>query len=347
VAEAQTAPIPVVLVGAGGIATAYLQAMLRTPALRLAAIVDPAAESRARHQGLAPVFADLDALFAAGLPLRAALVLAPPVHHESLSCALLQRGLHVLCEKPLAPTIDAAERMLAAAARHGRRLMMGSKFRYTPDVARARQLLDERRCGDVVMYENVFCSHVDMTRRWNSDPSRSGGGVLIDNGCHSVDLARFLLGPIARVQAMFGRRAQPLSVEDTARVLFQSRSGALGSIDLSWSVHKETDAYVRIHGTAGTLEIGWRSSRWKPVGGAWETFGQGYDKVAAFAAQLQDFAAAIEPGHRPVIGDADALASVVVIDRAYRAAAEERWVDVPPEPGTTAPGNGLPAAGPR
>ena len=56
-AEPQPAPIPVVLVGAGGIATAYLQAMLRTPALRLAAIVEPAAEARARHQGLAPVFA--------------------------------------------------------------------------------------------------------------------------------------------------------------------------------------------------------------------------------------------------------------------------------------------------
>jgi predicted dehydrogenase len=331
VAEPASEPVPIdlVLVGAGGIANAYLQALLRTPQLRLRAIVDPAPAARDRHRDLVPVFADLESLFAAGLPLQAGLVLAPPVHHEALAGALLQRGLHVLCEKPLAIDVATAERMLARAARSGRRLMMGSKFRYTEDVARARHLLDERCCGDIVMYENVFCSHVDMTRRWNSDPATSGGGVLIDNGCHSVDLARFLLGPIARVQAMFGRRAQPLPVEDTARILFQSHGGALGSIDLSWSVHKETDAYVRIHGTAGTLEIGWRLSRWKQVGGDWQVFGRGYDKVAAFAAQLHDFAAWMRGEREPVIGDADALASVVVVDCAYRSAAEERWIAVP------------------
>jgi predicted dehydrogenase len=322
-------PIDLLLVGAGGIAVAYLQALLRTPALRLRAIVDPSPTARERHRELVPVFADLEAVWAAAVPAQAALVLAPPAHHEALTCALLQRGLHVLCEKPLAPSPAAAARMLACAAANRRRLMMGSKFRYTEDVARARQLLDERRCGDVVMYENVFCSHVDMTARWNSDPAISGGGVLIDNGCHSVDLARFLLGPIARVQAMFGRRAQPLPVEDTARILFESQSGALGSIDLSWSVHKETDAYVRIHGTAGTIEIGWRASRWKPVGGAWQQFGNGYEKVAAFAAQLADFAAGVTSDRAPVIDDADALASVVVVDCAYRAAAERRWIVVP------------------
>jgi predicted dehydrogenase len=239
----------------------------------------------------------------------------------------------VLCEKPLAPTIAAARVMLATARGAGRVLMMGSKFRYTPDVAAAKDLLLLHRCcGDVVMYENVFCSHVDMTRRWNAHATTSGGGVLIDNGCHSVDLARYLLGPIAKVQAQFGRRAQAVDVEDTARILFTSKSEALGSIDLSWSVHKETDAYVRIHGTGGTLEIGWKGSRWKSSGGAWRQFGQGYDKIAAFQNQLRNFAGAVRGEDLPVIGDADALASVVVVDCAYRSAAEERWIAVPFEP---------------
>lgn len=322
-------PLPVVLLGAGGIATAYVQALARTGSLRLAAVVDPNPAARARYQDQAPTFASVDALLAARLPLAAALVLTPPDTHEALSTVLLQNGLHVLCEKPLAPGIAAAERMLDTAKHAGRRLMMGSKFRYTPDVARAKELLDQGKCGDVVMYENVFCSHVDMTRRWNAQPVHSGGGVLIDNGCHSVDLARFLLGPIARVQAQFGRSCQPLLVEDTARLLFRSRSDALGSIDLSWSVHKETDAYVRIHGNRGTLEVGWKASRYKPVGGTWEAFGHGYDKVAAFAAQLADFAACVRDGAPGVIGDADAMASVVVVDCAYKSAAEERWIAVP------------------
>lgn len=328
-------PLPVVLVGCGAIAQAYVQALQRTPCLRLCALVDVAEAPRRAFAAAtgAPAFATLDAALQAPDRASAALVLAPPRDHEALTVQLLQHGLHVLCEKPLAPTVDSARRMLDAAQRCGRRLMMGSKFRYTPDVTAARQLLDAGRCGDLVLYENVFCSHVDMTRRWNSDPTISGGGVLIDNGCHSVDLARYLLGPIARVQAEFGRMVQPLSVEDTARLLFTSQAGALGSIDLSWSVHKETDAYVRIHGTRGVIEVGWRGSRFKTAGAAWQSFGAGYDKVAAFAAQLANFAGAVRGDERAVIDDADAMASVVVVDCAYRSAREERWVQVPAEAG--------------
>ncbi|MEO6596437.1 MAG: Gfo/Idh/MocA family oxidoreductase [Planctomycetota bacterium] len=325
-------PIAFAIVGCGTIAKAYVQALARVPTLRLAALVDPVRISCDALGTNAPAFGDLDELAAAGLPLEAALVLTPPDCHEALSTTLLQRGLHVLCEKPLAPTVAAADRMLRAAKAAGRRLMLGSKFRYTADVAAARMLLDDGRCGDLVLYENVFCSHVDMRHRWNARPAESGGGVLIDNGCHSVDLARFLLGPIARVQAQFGRRVQAIDVEDTARILFTSDSGALGSIDLSWSLHKETPAYVRIHGTRGTLEIGWQQSRWKSTTGDWQVFGRGYDKVSAFAAQLANFAASLQGTESPVIGDADALASVVVVDCAYRAAAEERWITVPKDP---------------
>tara|TARA_R110002072_G_scaffold228234_14_gene385487 strand:- start:33342 stop:34331 length:990 start_codon:yes stop_codon:yes gene_type:complete len=321
------------IVGCGGIADAYAKALQRMPNARLAAIVDPDESARTRIVGsdtpdskqMVTQHHDIETLKG----IDAALVLAPPNVHASLSCTLLERGMHVLCEKPLAPTVDTAKRMLACAQQASRRLMMGSKFRYTADVTAARALLDDNVCGDIILYENVFCSHVDMTQRWNSKPEVSGGGVLIDNGCHSVDLARYLLGPLTKVQAQFGTRVQPLAVEDTARMLFQSASGALGSIDLSWSIRKETDAYVRIHGTKGTLEIGWRGSRWKTSDGEWQEFGGGYDKIAAFQAQLENFVACVQGDGEPVIGDTDAMASVVVIDCAYQSAQQERWVSIP------------------
>jgi predicted dehydrogenase len=317
----------VVIVGCGGIADAYVEALAGLEGARVRAVVDPdeAARGRLSEQTGGLACADSDAAPAC----EVALVLTPPSTHEALSCAWLARGAHVLCEKPLAPSLDEAERMLRAARDADRRLMMGSKFRYTPDVSEARRLLDQRVCGDVVLYENVFCSHVDMSRRWNADPAVSGGGVLIDNGCHSVDLARYLLGPLQRLQVQFGRRVQDLEVEDTARMLFESASGALGSIDLSWSVHKQTDAYVRIHGTDGALEVGWRGSRYQTGDGSWTAFGQGYDKVTAFRSQLQNFFACVRGEASPVIDDVDARASVVVIERAYEAARQERWVPIP------------------
>jgi predicted dehydrogenase len=325
-------PMPLVVVGCGLIARAYLQALTRVPDLQLCAFVDRDERASGSLAATHPVttFTTLEALWQAGVRPNAALVLTPPDTHEALSTWLLQHGVHVLCEKPLAPSIAAAERMLGVARQSNRRLMMGSKFRYTADVHKAHQLLESGFCGDTVLYENVFCSHVDMTQRWNAKAIHSGGGVLVVNGCHSVDLARFLLGPIARVQAQFGKRAQPIDVEDTARLLFTSENGTLGSIDLSWSMHKETLAYVRIHGTRGTIEIGWQQSRCKATGTSeWQVFGNGYDKVAAFAAQLANFAGVLNDRETAVIDDADALASVVVVDCAYRSQREERWLPVP------------------
>ena len=319
----------IAIVGCGGIANAYAAALARIPGARLRAIVDPDGDARAKLLGDSKDEVTSCADLTEMPRVDAALVLAPPYVHESLSCELLARGMHVLCEKPLAPTVAAATRMLTCAKESDRRLMMGSKFRFTPDVTAARALLDEEVCGDIILYENVFCSHVDMTKRWNAQPAISGGGVLIDNGCHSVDLARHLLGPLSKVQAQFGSRMQPIDVEDTARMLFQSESGTLGSIDLSWSIRKETDAYVRLHGTQGTLEVGWRGSRWKSTDGEWQAFGSGYDKIAAFRSQIENFVAAITTEAAAVINDTDAIASVMVIDCAYQSAQQERWITIP------------------
>ncbi len=314
------------MVGCGGIGRAYGDAVASIDGAQLVSVVDldaAARRSMAARTGAVEV-ADLTGLRGCD----AALVLTPPNTHAQVTEALLATGVHVLCEKPLAPDLCDAERMFAAAKAAGRHLMMGSKFRYTPDVSEARGLLDQRVCGDVVLYENVFCSHVDMAQRWNGRREISGGGVLIDNGCHSVDIARYLLGPLAKVQAQFGRPVQPIDVEDTARMLFQSHSGALGSIDLSWSIHKQTDAYIRVIGTGGTLEIGWRGSRWKARDAEWQSFGAGYDKVIAFRNQLQNFIAVCRGEAAAVINEQDALASVAVISAAYQSASEERWVEI-------------------
>ncbi len=320
------------VIGCGGIANAYLDALVSVPGFRVVACAD-LDESRARAAAeRCGAEATTDALtwILRGGRADAALLLTPPNSHASLSVALLEAGLHVLCEKPLAPSVAEAESMLGAASRSGRLLTMGSKFRYTTDIARCKQLLEQGLIGSVAMFENVFCSRVDMTKRWNSDPRVSGGGVLIDNGCHSVDIARFLLGPLARVQAMFGKPLQPIAVEDTARLLFESESGAMGSIDLSWSLHKEAPAYVRLYGEHGTIEVGWTESRYKLKGAdGWTRFGDGYDKVGAFARQLENFAAAILGNASLVVTDADAMASVRALEAAYRSAREQRWHELP------------------
>lgn len=318
------------LIGAGTIARDYLAVLGQIPEIELTCIADTDDAARERVTQLVdlPVYGSVRELIDES-EIEAALVLTPPVAHDAVAIELLSRGTHVLCEKPLALSSHAAGRMVHTASRMGVLLMMASKFRYVPDMVEAQRILASDVLGEPILFENSFCAPVDMTERWNSDPDLAGGGVLIDNGCHSVDIARFLLGPIVRVFAHFGRRVQPVRVEDSVRMFVETSGACVGLIDLSWSVDKGTEHYVSVQATRGTLQVGWRGSRYRAAGDAdWTTFGAGYDKHAALAAQLRNFAAAVRGDEQPVVTVEEALASVRTIDAAYRAARVGRWVPV-------------------
>ena len=157
--------------------------------------------------------------------LDAVLVATPPAAHVPVALACLHEGVAVLCEKPFALAPDDARALLTAADQAGTVVTMAAKFRSVGDVIAAKELVDAGDLGEVLRFENVFASRVDMRARWNSDAAVSGGGVIVDNGTHSVDLARWFLGPITDVLATAGPRVQPLAVEDSATVLLRSEIG--------------------------------------------------------------------------------------------------------------------------
>ncbi|MEM7204679.1 MAG: Gfo/Idh/MocA family oxidoreductase [Planctomycetota bacterium] len=322
------APLRLGVVGLGRIAQDYLRALRDVEALELvaAADVDPVAREAAELE--VPRF-ESAAQMLESVSLEAALVLTPPATHESVCFELVNRGIHVLCEKPLSTSAASAHRMLQSASRAKVLLMMASKFRYVPDIVEAHRLINEGELGDLVLYDNAFCSRVDMTERWNAQHPVSGGGVMIDNGSHAVDVARYLLGPASRVLAHFGRRTQPVRVEDTVRILFESVSATIGVLDLSWTVDKGADYYLNVQGSRGTLQVGWQGSRYRlGEDEEWRPFGTGYNKIEAFRRQLGNFAAAIRGEDRPQVTSQDALESVRVVEAAYRSARIGRWIPV-------------------
>jgi predicted dehydrogenase len=318
------------LIGAGAIAQTYLQAFGVTAETKLAAVVDvrrPAAEAAAEAFGC-PAFTSYRELAAADL-CDAVIICTPPDTHPDVTSWFLERNVNVLCEKPLAVGMEQARSMLEAASQSSALLTMASKFRYVEDVVRAKSLVDSGLIGDVILFENAFTSRVDMRRRWNSDPLVSGGGVLIDNGTHSVDITRFFLGPLKELQVIAGNRVQDIPVEDTVRMYLRSERGVMGTVDLSWSINKELPHYISIYGSEGTIVVGWKESRYRRAADKdWTVFGKGYDKVQAFSSQLRNFARAIR-GEEPLrISLRDALASVETIDKAYEAMEHNRWLSV-------------------
>jgi predicted dehydrogenase len=326
-----TAPLKLGIVGAGAIARAYAQAIASTDAVDLVAVADSNSIAAASMAGThaAQAFASHNDLAASGL-CQAVLVTTPPVTHADIVVDLVQAGLPVLCEKPFSIDLESARRMARAADAAGVVLSMASKFRFSDDVIAARDLVVAGAIGTPLLLENVFTGVADMTRRWNSDEAIAGGGVLIDNGTHSVDIARYLLGPITEIFAVAGPRIQDMKVEDCVTVIARTATGAQAQIETSWSYHKDRASFIGIHGTTGTIEVGWKGSRIRQGSGQWEPFGAGYDKVASFRRQIEHFAAAVRGEDQALPDLDDALASVAVIQAGYRSMKSGAWAVVDP-----------------
>jgi predicted dehydrogenase len=319
------------IVGAGAIAQAYALAFANNPLAEVVAVADerPEASAALAAKFGCKAFASHSAMVADS-SLDAVLVCTPPSTHPDICVDLLERGIPVLCEKPLSVDVAGAQRIIETSRRTGVKMTMASKFRFVDDMVRAKQLVNSGAIGEVVMIENFFTSRVDMTRRWNSDPAVSGGGVFIDNGTHSVDLIRYFVGPLVEIHAVEGKRSQNLPVEETVHVFVRSAAGVLGTVDLSWSINKELESYLRIYGSAGTISVGWKESRYLAPGSReWTIFGKGYDKVQAFRSQIENFSKALR-GQEPLLLSAeDALASAYVVEAGYASLRDSRWVPIP------------------
>jgi predicted dehydrogenase len=320
------------LVGAGGIAQSYLQAFeVEGPQLVAVADVRPDAARAMAELAGCPSFGNYTEILDRGTGIDAVIICTPPNTHEEISTYFLKKGIHVLCEKPFTLDAASARRMIATATEANVLLTMASKFRYVEDVIRAKSIVTSGILGEIILFENAFTSRVDMANRWNSNPAISGGGVLIDNGTHSVDIMRYFLGPLSAVHTLEGKRIQGLKVEDTVRLFTKSTKGVMGGIDLSWSINKELESFLNIYGSHGTISVGWRESKYRQQSSRdWIVFGKGYNKVQAFRDQIRNFARAIRLEEPLLITAEDALASVEVIEAAYRSMRSEAWTEVGP-----------------
>jgi UDP-N-acetyl-2-amino-2-deoxyglucuronate dehydrogenase len=229
--------IGVGLVGAGAIAGAHAAAYAafkdRCEIVAFADLVEDKAAARAREFGAKAAYKSPDELLKRK-DISLVSICTPPFEHAANAIAAAAAGKHVLCEKPLAPSPEECDRMIAAAAKAGTVLAGVFQYRFDPAVVRAKALLDSGAMGParLALLSGLWWrgpNYYDLW--WRGTWEREGGGALLNHHCHLVDVLLHLLGEPEAVSAELGALTHPdIEVEDTAVLSVRFRSGALAAI---------------------------------------------------------------------------------------------------------------------
>ncbi len=202
--------------------------------------------------------------------IEAVVVATPNKHHARLTIAALEAGKHVLCEKPMATSLEDAQKMIDTAKRTGKKLMIGHNQRLMPPHVKAKQLLEQGVIGDVLSFRTSFghagpegWSQDKGPHTWFFKKEEAYVGTMGDLGVHKTDLIRWLLGTEVKEAAAFietlakkNEKGEPITVEDNAVCILKMESGAVGQLTASWTYTAAEDNITIIYGTKGQMVLG-------------------------------------------------------------------------------------------
>jgi len=270
--------------------------------------------------------------------LDAIVVCTPPHLHAQISIEAMKNGKHVLCEKPLAKTIPEAEAMVKAAEANGVKLKCGFNHRHHPAIEKAKEILDKGGIGEpkFVRCRYGIGGRPGYEKEWRANPDIVGGGQLMEQGIHVIDLSRWFLGEFKEVAAFTANyfwRMQPL--EDNAFVLLRKDDGKTAFIHSSLTQWKNmfslevfgSDGYVTVEGLGGSygterLTFGRRDFQ-KPFTEEVIEF-RGEDR--SWHEEWQEFVTCINENREPLGNGYDGLASMRLVNAAYESAQKHRFV---------------------
>lgn len=337
------------LIGFGSIGKVRAEALAKTSGCALTAVFDMDPARRAAVPAGAAAFESAQTMLAAD-SCDVVVISTPPDSHASLAIAAMRNGKHVIVEKPIAATMDAAQQMLESAREHRRTLTVGFNHRYFKGVKRVKAAIDSGEIGEL-RYVKAYAGHVglpELRSPWMYDRAVMGGGTLMDNGIHVIDLVRSLMGEIASVSATLPAPVWNVGVEENAFMQLVGRNGVIGSMHSSWTAWQGYKFRIEAHGTDGMAMMSYapmfssvvRVVRGPPLTKATErnfytrdivrekVKGWQRTVVETFIEEFTDFKAGLEnPSHRTRIATAhDGASAIAIAHAAYESAASGRPV---------------------
>jgi UDP-N-acetyl-2-amino-2-deoxyglucuronate dehydrogenase len=307
-------------------------------------------------------YTDLDAMLK---EVDAVVVCTPHPFHAAPTVQALKAGVHVLVEKPLASSLQDCDAMIAAAGKSGCKLGTVSQRRWYAPVMRVKQAIDDGRIGSPVLGMVTMLGWRDQSY-YQSDPWRGtwkleGGGVLVNQAPHQLDLLQWFMGPVEELFGYWDNLNHPyIEVEDTAIVVIRFAGGALGNIVVSNSqkpglygkvhVHGKNGASVGVQTDGGAMFIAGMSPVLEPpLNDLWNVPGQesmlekwrqedtDFFKTIDAASyyhqlQIQDFLQAVLEDRQPLVTGEEGRKTVELFTGIYRSNRDRRSVQFPLQP---------------
>lgn len=244
------------IVGAAFAGELHAQGLAATGRVEIAAVVSASAASReafAARWGCR-AHPTVESMLAAER-LDVVTLAMPNRFHRDATLLAAAAGAHVVCEKPLAMNLSEADEMITACRDAGVTLFYGEQLCFAPRYVAVRDLVRSRALGDIISVSHRE-RHGGPHARWFHDPALSGGGALLDMGCHGIAVIRWLLDrrPVTGVSARLGiHRHRDGVVEDHAVVSLGLEGGTVGLVDASWAAPGGIDERLEVLGTKGSV----------------------------------------------------------------------------------------------
>jgi predicted dehydrogenase len=343
------------IVGSRFVAGLHAEGLRRLPGVEVTAAASPNPEHvwefRRRYK-IPHAFGDYRDMITSGL-VDAVTVACPNDLHCEVTLFAAANGKHVLVDKPLALNLQECDRMIEACRKAGVVLMYGENLCFAPKYVRAKQLADEGALGDVYYVRQLEC-HYGPHSDWFWDVERSGGGVLMDMGCHSIAFCRWVFGnaPVESVRAEVGTFVHGGRTKGDDHSIVAMRfapterhpKGGIGIAENSWARAGGLDDRAEIYGSKGLTvadlargnALNTYSSQGYTYAGekspmtrgwTWTSYEEAWEY--GFPQEMAHFAQCIERQEQPLLSGEDGRAVLEIICAAYLSAHTGERVSLP------------------
>ena len=335
------------VVGCGVVADYHIGGIGGAEGARLVAVSD-LVEERARQAGEkheVAWYTDYQEMFASP-EVDVVCICTPSGIRIPIATDAAAAGKHVIIEKPIDVNLENADRIIGAARDAGVHLMCIFQLRYGEAVQRARQAIQEGKLGKVALGDAYIKWYRSQeyydSAAWRGTWKMEGGGALMTQGIHTVDLLQWIMGPVKRVSARMGALVHDVEVEDTVVATLEYESGALGVIEATTASHPGMPAKLEFCGSRGTIVIeADHIAAWDVEGEEGPVDSGGGTDVAKAAsdsktfgteghkAQIAEMVQLVNGGGRPQIDGPEGRKALELILAIYQSAQTGQAVELP------------------